>query len=305
MKEEDQITENQQSISESEEEEVEAISDNSDDSKAGIKYPHLRGKFTPRISLEASEKYVKKAYELGGASNSFDVLMQAVSASSPKGGTFGNRTYTPQNFGFWKINKKAAEYSLTDLGKQLVNPDSPTARISALQTAFRNNALLLAIWDQFKGQRLPTDEFFPNAIVKSGVPEELKKEWADYFLKAGKFAEVVNADRLVRYAPIRSDERKEPEASSGILKVDLNAALVSPEVSGNPPPQVAPPPVLIDGLQEFLRGRKGNISRKTISGDREVLIFIPEDLTQKDVTKIRVLLKAVDSSLEGYMLDED
>src|SRR5207249_1269285 len=69
---------------------------------------------------------------------------------------------------------------------------SPQAEIIAIQTAFKNIEPLRIIWESFKGQILPAKEFLPNALVKRcKIPESLKDKWADYFLKAARFAKLL------------------------------------------------------------------------------------------------------------------
>jgi hypothetical protein len=77
-----------------------------------------------------------------------------------------------------------ATVELTGLGSDIVAPDSPQKRQSALLKAFEAVELFKKVHDYYKGKRIPEEEFFGNTLVRTfDVPKDRVPTFINVFTK--------------------------------------------------------------------------------------------------------------------------
>jgi hypothetical protein len=178
------------------------------------------------------------------------------------------------------------------LGKRIARPESFEQQAEAIIEAFLNQENLKKIWEYYKGKRLPQEEYLANSIVNIlNIPQELKFEWAAYFISAGKYAGLLEEREtgyqvLLNYisniSPTNILSNKENGVQVNISPKDenINQTLTRDFLN-------------LDNIQW------GLLSKKNVSGNRKAIFAIPEDLTQQDIEAIRIVIKGIDVQLDG------
>ena len=142
-----------------------------------------------------------------------------------------------------------------------------------------------------KGKILPQREYLANYIEKTlDIPPTLKFEWADYFIEAAKFAKIIIARESGSFQVLYE--------ALPIPKTLTESNVAEPEgVIQKPTVQIAKP----DANYQL---DSGSLTRVPVSKNRMAVFSIPGDLSQQDIDKIRVILKGIDSGLDGLIGEE-
>lgn len=117
----------------------------------------------PYGGLDDAIKVAHAAFELGGAPQ-LDQLAHKLDHKSVNSGTFVQKLGTSRIFGL--IERQSGVVRLTDLGKEIVQPGSE-ARAKA--EAFLGVPLYKVVYDQYKGNILPSDNGLENFMIQAGV----------------------------------------------------------------------------------------------------------------------------------------
>ncbi len=241
----------------------------------------------PLLTFPECIKSIKEIAIKGGLEGNDDVLSQ-VFGNSASSSTLLNKIYALRGFGL--LTFQAKQYSFTDIGKNIVQPESEEMEKENIVRSFATNSLLSTAWENYKGKLLPQREYLSHFFEKNlSIPADLKLNWADYFLEAAKFAGLVfekdNGSFQMLSAPIKSPTQlKIPEEKpSGEEKYI---------------PQGQKPTT--DNLSSFLSSQYwGILNQRKISNDRKAIFAIPDELTQDDIEMLRVIIKGIDASLDG------
>ena len=253
----------------------------------------------PFISFEEAIRILKEVSKIGSMTGTFDALSE-VTGNSPSSSNLNYKISALKNFGL--LDVEGRNYTISSIGEKIVQPQSPDDEYQAIQEAFSKHDILNRIWDNYKGKLLPQKEYLANYIEKShGIPSILKMEWADYFIEAAKFA------RLIR-------EREQGSNSYQVLsqpyppttqKITITETVkVNDEIQTISVPSITPPVQQFGTPDVLTSSHWGILNQKKISGDRKVIFAIPDELTQQDIDTLRVILKGIDASLEGFKKSE-
>ncbi|PRX32136.1 hypothetical protein B0G75_104155 [Paraburkholderia sp. BL18I3N2] len=113
-----------------------------------------------------SPKEIATALKMGTSSNYFYLT----AASRDYGITIGTRD-TPK-------------IELTELGRKVVYPKSPTEFAEAMTAAFRNVALFSKVYDYYQGKNLPDIQYLKNTLkTEFGVEERFQDDFYELFQK--------------------------------------------------------------------------------------------------------------------------
>lgn len=245
----------------------------------------------PLVSLQESVKAVKEAAQLGGESGSLDAFAK-VFKNSRSSSTFYYKLSVLKNFGL--INFDKLNYQLTDLGRRIVTPESMADEYKAIHEALCENEILAKVWENYKGKLLPAPEYVANFIEKScEIPQNLKKQWADYFIAAAQFAQIIverGGSTHVLYEPqimpINLEETKSiTETSQSSNLPSVNREQVS----------------FVDSVDSL---EWGSINKPKLSNGRNAIFAIPDELSDQDIEKLKVILKGIEAGLDGLKKQE-
>lgn len=151
-------------------------------SKASSKPAALPWTF-PKNTLEEAVK-IARAVEEQHAGNPMkpDMLAKAVGYNSTSDWRFLDLLRSANLYGLVDGRGKTTAVSLTDIGRDVVSPSSPSARPKALQMAFRNVPEFQKVEDFYQGKKLPEDEFFENTLYREfSIPRERIRAFIETF----------------------------------------------------------------------------------------------------------------------------
>jgi predicted nucleotide-binding protein len=90
--------------------------------------------------------------------------------------------------------------SIAATGKEIVEPLDAESRTKSLVAAFLTPPTFRAVYDAFRGKKLPEPEFFRNALVRDfGVPREHAAKCAEIFIANVEFLRLVNVTSTGRW----------------------------------------------------------------------------------------------------------
>lgn len=113
-----------------------------------------------------------------------DVLVKAVRFKQANDWRFLNLLRSANQYGLVTGAGATATVSLAPIGRDVVAPDSPTQRQSALLKAFRQVDEFKRVEDFYKGKKLPEDEFFENTLTREfGISRDRVKIFTDVFTR--------------------------------------------------------------------------------------------------------------------------
>jgi len=244
----------------------------------------------PLLSFEEVIELTKITYTKAGYNNSLDALSR-ITGNSSSSSTFIKKIQALRNFGVFYFDK--SNYNLTEIGEKIAKPESFDEQAEAIVQAFLKQENLKKIWENFKGKRLPQEEFLENSIQKIlGLPDELKQKWAEYFVEAGKYAGLLEERDLGSYQVLQSYVKtiNNPTKVADDIKITehINVQIENPESK----------PIKSD--QNNLSNENFGInSTKIISENRKAYFMIPDQLTQQDIDALKVVLKGIELQIEG------
>ena len=249
----------------------------------------------PIPQLEAVAEYLKSALATGGTSGTFDDLTRVFNTSNTTSGTFLGRLYAFRSFGFMDIDTKNKTYRFTLLGLDLVQPDSPQGEIVALQAACRNIDVLRTIWEGYQSQMLPALEFLPNALSKKfGIPAESKIVWANYFVRAGRFARFIEERQgglYVNSGYSRDFTTRAPEADASVREMLLDENARGNIQPSSPMPRAGRAAQNATDVIEELSGlmTTGNKLHRKV-GNSYILLYMDASMTKEEATEFEKVM---------------
>lgn len=177
----------------------------------------MAAKYTfPRRTLEQALR-VPESVQRHNAGNPWapDQIAKALGVG-PKGSNFFYIAAASRDYELTEGGRDAAQISLTDLGRTVVAPQSPSDRDIALRQAFLSVDVFRSVVDYFKGNNLPAEPFRTNTLRDEfGLDAEVHDEFVDIFDKNCRFVGI-GKDYLAGRTPSRRSERTGPEDSMSV-----------------------------------------------------------------------------------------
>ncbi len=116
----------------------------------------------------------------GGEPFSPDEIARAC-GMSVKNPNFFYLSASAQSYGLTIGTRTSTEISLTDLGHEIVYPESSSEQQKKKIAAFFQVILFKQVFEHYKGGSLPEMEFLSSRLKKLGVPEKDHKSFADLY----------------------------------------------------------------------------------------------------------------------------
>lgn len=166
----------------------------------------------PKDSLQQSLVISQKIADENAGAPMNRLLVADALGIKPASSNFKYLLSSSRMYGLTEGTEKAAEVSLTPLGKRVTRASGPE-RISALRQAALNIPLYRAFFERFNGNKLPSPEMLRKILVADfSVPADRAEEAAALVIETGEFIGVLRQ-------------------ISGSPHVLMDAALDSPTVS--------------------------------------------------------------------------
>jgi hypothetical protein len=239
----------------------------------------------PLISFEGSINAIKDVANIGGESSSRDAFV-TIFDNSTASTNFLYKLSALKKFGLITFDKSS--YEFTDLARRIVKPDSLADEQRAIYEAFCQHETLVKIWENYKGKLLPQRDYVANWIENNlKIPAEFKSTWADYFIEAAKFAQIII-------------ERGESGSSQVLFEPQIQQSIVNEEKPKDAPKEEKIVEKPVNTLTAIIESEHwGILNQRKISGNRKAIFAIPDELSQEDIETLRVILKGIDAGLDG------
>lgn len=163
----------------------------------------------PKNTLEDAIK-IARAIEEQNAGNPMrpELLMRAVGYNSLADWRFLDLLRSANQYGLVTGTGKKTPVALTDIGRDIVAPSSPSARPKALREAFRTVEDFRKVEDYYQGKRLPEDEFFENTLNREfSIPRERVKAFIETFTSNLNYLHAFRPDRTALGPSLEQDFR--------------------------------------------------------------------------------------------------
>ena len=81
---------------------------------------------------------------------------------------------------------------LTDVARKVLRPQDPESELSGLREAFQKAPEISEVYKHYRGENLPDDEFFTNALIdKFRLPETSVSDFKNIFFESLSFAKLI------------------------------------------------------------------------------------------------------------------
>lgn len=191
----------------------------------------------PYLDQDDAVKFAKAIHAVAGNSCTRDALAGYLKVSAKAGG-FNLRSVTAKMFGL--VDSDKGIYSLTDLGKRVIDPKQEKA---ARAESFLIIPLYKRVFDQYRNQMLPGNQALEKAMEQMGVaPKQADKARQAFQRSASQAAYFAfGNDRLIAPQGNSANNAAPPPQ----LEVPKNGASGNGGVGGGEPPHTNP---FIQGL---------------------------------------------------------
>ena len=146
----------------------------------------------PRASLRAA---LQLADAIDGFAGSCSVSLAAEKLGKKVSGAFQAQIGSSVKFGL--INSKAGKLSVSPLYRNYKLAYTPDDAQQYLREALLSPPLFNAIFNRFKGQKLPVNHFEKMLIKEFNVPDEIASRVSGYFLDGIKQAGLLSSDNTL------------------------------------------------------------------------------------------------------------
>lgn len=146
----------------------------------------------PRHSVEKALRIPKTIYEQNAGKpctvKEAAILTGAVGVS----GNFNVEVSSSKKYGFLE-GAEGGRILLKDRAKHAIAPQTESDRRNALQEAVLAAPDLADVYNHYRGENLPDDEFFRNALTdRFGIPAEKVAEFLEVFYESVRAAELID-----------------------------------------------------------------------------------------------------------------
>ncbi len=93
---------------------------------------------------------------------------------------------------FGLLERSSGKIKLTDLAKMILRPQEEGALLKGLRKAILNAPEISDVYEHYRGENLPDEQFFDNALIdKFGIPQDKLTEFKSIFMDSLKYAKLV------------------------------------------------------------------------------------------------------------------
>jgi len=174
----------------------------------------------PRATIEAALALAEAIQVHGAGQRIRRLTLFEKMGKSPESSTSRMMITNSSRYGLTTGSNQAEFIELTEPGQRATSPDLPASeRVQArFETGIKGVAPFNALYEAYKGKRLPSPEVMRDALEEAGVAEPHRKECVDLFLENAKYLgllrTIAGAQRLV---PLEQALENLPEGAAAPL----------------------------------------------------------------------------------------
>jgi len=124
---------------------------------------------------------------------------------------------------------ETGKIKLTDTARKILKPQSSGDTESGLKDAALNAPVISDVYSHYRGENLPDDEFFNNALMDNfKIPESKIKEFKEIFFATMNYAKLIEEhDNKLRLIDATTDYTKPSEPTKTFKKLEKNTKVKS------------------------------------------------------------------------------
>lgn len=206
-------------------------------SRAGTMRPTVdsaTAKF-PRHTVEKALRIPKAIIDQNAGRPSTLVEAAKWTTGGSPNGAFRLEVSSAKKYGL--LRSDGAKLVPEDRARKILHPQSATDRIGGLRDAVRGAPDISAVYSHYRGENLPDNEFFTNALRDNfGIPADKIPEFLDVFLDSMRSAELLdesgNRPRLIDVGRDESSKHGVVSATKKISVADGTSCFVMQPFGG-------------------------------------------------------------------------
>jgi hypothetical protein len=243
------------------------------------------------MSFGDAVQLVEKIYNEGGGQASYD-LMSQLTGNSTSSSSFNRRISALRIYGL--VTDVNRTVSLTDLGMSIAAPKGMEGAQSSRKEALLRVDLFSKIYERHKGKLLPADEFLKNILEQDfSVPKDFSSSWVDAFKEGARSANLLFD---------RGDGKIQLLESPTVRIKNGTVPLESPPLP-EAPPTLSNMPGMVNTSVPF--SVSGHNSKIMLSSGRIAEFAIPDNLTPRDATKLKLALDGLKTMIESLVVEQE
>ncbi len=226
-----------------------------------------RSKSYPNINVIEAVKRIESLKQRSGWSERYDSATFAlgIGYKDDKSGAFARTAAALIQYGL--VSREGGSFRLTQLSKKILIPELEGDRESATRQAAVTPSLFTTLYNDFKGQELPS--LFSNILVnKYGILDGAKNKAAAIFRSSLESVGLVEGNR--------------------VLDVDNDQNPVGPSSQSSDPSVDVP-------IEENVKTPSSGVPSTTLTKDfgegRVVSVTLPNDITDEERKKLTILIE--------------
>jgi hypothetical protein len=182
--------------------------------KKSVAQTAAQAKF-PRHSVEKALRVPKAIYDQNAGKPTTLADAAKFTTGGKVNGPFTVLVSSAKKYGFLK--SEGGKVVPEDRARQALAPQSETDRLSALREAVLAAPDLADVYSHYRGENLPDDQFFKNALVdRFRIPEDKVAEFLEVFYESMRSAELIDeSGERPRLIDVGRDEALKPSGSLG------------------------------------------------------------------------------------------
>lgn len=180
-------------------------------SKSAKKSTAQQAKF-PRHSVDQALRIPKAIYEQNAGNPCTVKEAAAFTGATSVSGNFNVEVSSAKKYGF--LASEGGKLVLQDRARKAIAPQSETDRVSALRDAVLAAPDLSTVYNFYRGENLPDDQFFINALTdRFGIPTDKVAEFREVFNQSIRAADLLDeSGERPRLIDVGRDESHRPAA---------------------------------------------------------------------------------------------
>lgn len=146
----------------------------------------------PRHNLERALRIPKGILEQNAGRECTDKESATFIGVKYNKGPFSSELSSCIKFGL--LNRpKHSHLELTDIARKILRPQDPESELTGLREAFQIAPEISDVYNHYRGENMPDDEFFNNALIdKFNLPESNVPDFKSILIESLRFAQLID-----------------------------------------------------------------------------------------------------------------
>jgi hypothetical protein len=145
----------------------------------------------PRHSVEAALRIPQALYNQGATKGATVAEAAQYTTGGKVSGAFNVEVSSAKKYGF--LRSEAGKLVLEERARKAVAPQTETDRVTALREAVQDAPEISAVYAEYRGENLPDDQFFRNALTdKFHIPSDKVAEFIEVFVDSMRAADLLD-----------------------------------------------------------------------------------------------------------------